>query len=119
MRRTQAGGASSIMAGASWWCTIPREEWPGDDELMSSILEDWQEPWGDRRQELVFIGVNIDETWIRQSLDNALVADEEFAAGESLWCQWSDPYEGLQIAPEELKPKAPLHKTHGQQLVHS
>ena len=112
---SQAGGASSIGVGATWWCSIAREEWPDDDELIQSIDEDWQEPWGDRRQELVFIGVNMDEIWIRSQLDSCLLTDEEMSGCITTWSTWSDPYDGLSI--EGQAPQPPAHKAHSQHAL--
>jgi G3E family GTPase len=111
---SQAGGASNIGAGATWWCVIPRSEWPDDVELIEGIEEDWQEPWGDRRQELVFIGSNMDEAWIRQELDDCLLTDAEFAAGESSWSRWRDPYDGLDVDENQQRPHAHNTRSHEQ-----
>lgn len=107
---SQAGGASNIGIGASWWCTIARQEWP--DEFIQSIEEDWQEPWGDRRQELVFIGVKMDESWICSQLDNCLLTDEEMSGCITTWSTWSDPFDGLNLEGQAAQPAAP--KKHSQ-----
>ena len=54
-----AGALSSIKPLGHWWANVPKESWPGGP--ARTFLEDkWTEPWGDRRQELVFIGVEFD-----------------------------------------------------------
>lgn len=107
---SQAGGASSIAIGASWWCSVPREEWPDDSELIRSIEEDWREPFADRRQELVFIGINMDEHWIRAELDRCLLTDDEILLGPNSWSGWSDPFDGLSI--ENQAPQQSEHRAH-------
>lgn len=92
---SQAGGACDIGVGPTWWCAIDKTEWPEDPELVASIEEDWQEPWGDRKQEMVFIGINIDKDSMIAQLDKCLLSDEEIAGGETAWAQMPDYYDGL------------------------
>ena len=40
---------------------VPKENWPDDQDYLNSIKENWVEPFGDMRQELVFIGQGIDK----------------------------------------------------------
>ncbi len=112
---SQAGGASTIGVGASWWCSIPKEEWPDDDETKESIAEDWQEPWGDRRQELVFIGIKMDENWLKSQLDRCLLTESELSKGEKFWASFADPYPGLDNPQPDQTPPTSTHKGH--QLV--
>lgn len=98
---SQAGGACNISLGASWWSALPQSEWPEDEELKTLILEDWHEPWGDRRQEVVFIGIKMNKEWLIQELERCLLSDEEIEMGEKYWSQLPDFYEGLSMIAEE------------------
>ncbi len=60
----------------SWWAAVPRERWPTSQEFRSIINRHWTPTWGDRRQEIVFIGgKEMDEMAIRASLDECLVGN--------------------------------------------
>jgi hypothetical protein len=58
----------------------------------------WQEPYGDRRQEIVLIGRNLDEDRIRKLLDDALLTDGEFQAGPRAWIELPDPLPSWQVS---------------------
>lgn len=99
---SQAGGASSIGIGANWWSAIPQEEWPDDPEFLQQMSVEMQAPWGDRKQEVVFIGRKMDEKWIRNELNACLLTDIEMEQGPEVWAQWCDPYGLLSTAETEL-----------------
>ena len=65
-----------ILQGA-WWAALPRSEWPEGQEQTDFILQDFQGEFGDRRQELVFIGIDIDVQAITAALDACLLNDDE------------------------------------------
>jgi G3E family GTPase len=95
---SQAGGACRHGPAGMWWAAQDRSEWPqGDDELAAEIAADWYgDPddmsIGDRRQELVLIGVDIDPALWRAKFDACLVADAEYALGPQGWQQFTDPF---------------------------
>jgi G3E family GTPase len=68
-----AGALSSISPLGRWWATVPVERRPTDATAIRYLEENWQEPWGDRRQEIVFIGSGIDWPALKARLDNCLV----------------------------------------------
>ena len=51
----------------------------------------WQEPWGDRRQEIVFIGSGIDWAELKLRLDNCLLPDT-LANSIATLPELSDPF---------------------------
>jgi len=89
---SQAGGSATCEGAGSWYASIPRAEWNVDDETEAQIEADWAEPWADRRQELVFIGIAMDEPGLRSALDFALLDEAEMAMGPSAWCALEDPF---------------------------
>ncbi|NKJ49462.1 cobalamin biosynthesis protein CobW [Burkholderia sp. SG-MS1] len=95
---SQAGGACRHGPAGMWWAAQDRSEWPdGDDELAAEIAGDWYgDPddlsIGDRRQELVLIGVGIDPAEWTAKFDACLLSDDEYALGPQGWQQFADPF---------------------------
>lgn len=56
-----------------WWASVPPEHWPTQPDWRSWLRSHWMPGYGDRRQELVFIGMGIDEAAMRAELDACLV----------------------------------------------
>ncbi len=57
-----------------WWSAVDRKHWPDDPDWRRSMMPYFDPVFGDRRQEIVFIGVDpMDEAWIRDRLDACLV----------------------------------------------
>ncbi len=89
---SQAGSVGEHGPAGVWWAATPRNDWPTDAGERDWIEARWQEPHGDRQQELVFIGIDMDEPGLRQRLDACLLDDAEYAAGESAWRRLPDPF---------------------------
>ncbi len=85
-----AGAMSSVTPLGGWWITVPRERWPKDEDAVAKVMERWCEPWGDRRQEIVFIGSGMDREGIEAMLDAALVPEWEFVPED--WAGLPDPF---------------------------
>ncbi len=89
---SQAGGSFRVEPAGRWWAVAPRERWPNDPQSVAWIDSKWEEPFGDRRQEVVIIGVKLDEQHIRAMLDTCLLTNEELAMGPAVWDAWPDPF---------------------------
>ncbi|MEM9373201.1 MAG: zinc metallochaperone GTPase ZigA [Planctomycetota bacterium] len=89
---SQAGGSFRIEPAGRWWAVAGREYWPDDHDARAWIESKWEEPFGDRRQELVLIGVKLDEAHARELLDGCLLTDEELETGPGAWNGWADPF---------------------------
>ncbi|CUH49090.1 GTP-binding protein [Ruegeria atlantica] len=68
-----AGALSSVQPLGTWWATVPEERRRDHESARANMQAHWQEPWGDRRQEIVFIGSGIDWPLLKARLDSALV----------------------------------------------
>ena len=76
-----------------WWAAVPRSRWPDQPELKAMIDANWDHAFGDRRQELVFIGAGMDEGAIRAALDACLVdADTETPFDGDAFARLPDPF---------------------------
>lgn len=89
---SQAGGVAEHGAAGRFWFAISKNHWPEDKEQIDYIMEKWCEPYGDMRQELVFIGQELDQEFVTKTLNNCLLTDEELAQGESYWKTLPDPF---------------------------
>lgn len=89
---SQAGGIGHHSMAGLFWKAVPKNRWPDDPEYLKSIEEIWVEPFGDMRQELVFIGQNLNQKAMIDSLDNCLITDEQLLAGKSEWALLDDPF---------------------------
>ncbi len=85
-----AGAISSVAPLGGWWASVPKERWPTHPDALAEVASKWQEPWGDRRQELVFIGVGIDPTRISAALDACLIPSDDFTP--AAWAGMPDPF---------------------------
>ncbi|MFT6338908.1 MAG: G3E family GTPase [Alcanivorax sp.] len=95
---SQAGEIAHHGPAGLFWKTVPDHSWPTDPEYRAMIMEKWQEPFGDMRQELVFIGHNLQPEATRQALDACLLTEEEMLAGKELWQQLEDPFPQWEMA---------------------
>jgi G3E family GTPase len=98
---SQAGKTCSLEPGGKWWATVPKEQWPEEEALRQTLLNDFHPQWGDRRQELVFIGINMDEQKLRAGLDRCLLSDEELARGPSGWLAMDDLLPQWEVADSD------------------
>ena len=97
---SQAGQLREHGFGGLWWASV--EDRPDDPEFKEFLNQHWNEPWGDRRQELVFIGANIDKQAIVQRLDECLLSEEEIKAGPATWKEFTDPFPEWRDIEEEI-----------------
>ncbi len=89
---SQAGGIAHHGVAGFFWKAIPKDRWPEDQESIDFIKEKWVEPFGDMRQELVFIGQGLDKNKITKLLDDCLLSDKDLLAGKDYWAKFTDPF---------------------------
>ncbi len=89
---SQAGRIITLDYGGDWWSTVDEAEWPPVPELRAEIRSHFDGEYGDRRQELVIIGTEMDQSAIRTALDTCLLTNAEMALGWKHWRQFDDPF---------------------------
>ena len=98
---SQAGCSIRMNPAGYWWAAAPKDEWPEDEEAIAEIQSKLTGPYGDRHQELVFIGHDIDQERITEVLDQCLLADSEFAQGPEVWGGYDDPFPTIELEMED------------------
>ena len=89
---SQAGGIARYGFAGLFWKAVPKKDWPTDEEYLENIKKTWVEPFGDMRQELVFIGQELQKEKIITALDDCLLKEEEVLKGRSYWDTLEDPF---------------------------
>tara|TARA_B100000519_G_scaffold133413_1_gene115284 strand:+ start:743 stop:1942 length:1200 start_codon:yes stop_codon:yes gene_type:complete len=89
---SQAGGIAHHGFAGMFWKAIPPKDWPKEKESLEYIKEKWVEPFGDMRQEIVFIGQNLDQNSITKALDDCLLSDDDLKMGKDHWIKFPDPF---------------------------
>lgn len=87
-----AGAQLKTGAAGRWWANIPKDKWPQDEKWQEFMQELWSEPFGDRRQEMVFIGIGMDKAKITKLLDECLLTEKEFQTEWKSWTNLPDPF---------------------------
>ena len=89
---SQAGGIARYGYAGLFWRSVPKENWPTDEQALATIKENWIEPFGDMRQELVFIGQGLDEAAMKKALDECLVSEDDMLKDAEFWTNLDDPF---------------------------
>jgi len=97
-----AGSQTVTSRLGRWWTAVPKNRWPEDGSFEHFVMRHWDPIWGDRRQELVFIGISMDEERIHRELDDCLVKEEVFMPDQ--WSNLPDPFLSWEAPQSELEP---------------
>jgi G3E family GTPase len=90
----QAGALVRHEAIGYWWAAVPKKDWPKEQDLVDRINKTWHATWGDRRQEIVFIGTReMDKAALIAKLDACLLQlPKEGAVDTKAWAKLPDPF---------------------------
>ena len=88
---SQAGPLVRTTKMGLWWASVPKSRWPDDEGFINAMAPYMDQEWGDRRQEIVFIGADpMDRGEITAQLDDCLVPAERFTP--TAWEGLADPF---------------------------
>lgn len=88
---SQAGALVKTGKMGLWWSSVPKTRWPDDPGFERMLAPYMDKTWGDRRQEIVFIGAYpMSEAQLRRELDACLVKASAFTPDE--WQHLNDPF---------------------------
>lgn len=93
----QAGGVSSVEPMGMWWAAVPRRHWNFPEGHRPDQAPDWHPRYGDRSQQIVFIGQHMDEAAVRARLDACLLDPELAAADSDAWADLVNPFPPLEM----------------------
>lgn len=89
---SQAGGIAHYGFAGMFYKAIPKKDWPTEPEILADINNKWVEPFGDMRQELVFIGQSLDKKAMIKALDDCLLPEDAVLKGKDFWKTFNDPF---------------------------
>ena len=89
---SQAGGIAHYGFAGMFFKAIPKKDWPTEPELLADINNKWVEPFGDMRQELVFIGQSLNKQAMIKALDDCLLPEDAVLKGKDFWRTYNDPF---------------------------
>ena len=89
---SQAGAFVRHQGIGRWWAAVPKDRWPDGNEFDNMMKQHWTKDYGDRRQEIVFIGLKdqMKKRDIMEKLDKCLV--EKYLSAPELYKKQSDPF---------------------------
>ncbi len=96
----QAGGVTSVNPAGMWWAAIPRKHWGHPEGQRPDQRPGWHPRFGDRLQEIVFIGQKMDETEMRNRLDACLLDDRLASVDSEAWAKLPNPFPDLAVEEE-------------------
>eukprot|EP01125_Pyxidicula_operculata_P012482 TRINITY_DN4093_c0_g2_i1.p1 TRINITY_DN4093_c0_g2~~TRINITY_DN4093_c0_g2_i1.p1 ORF type:complete len:765 (+),score=112.94 TRINITY_DN4093_c0_g2_i1:600-2894(+) len=89
---SQSGRIWRTEGSTPWYASIPFDEWEIQGEKhFKGLMGDWDVEWGDRRQEIVIIGLKMKKEEISNHFTSCLLTDEEMQLGPHEWFQYEDP----------------------------
>ena len=89
---SQAGAMARHGVAGYWWATIPEDKWPQDEQSRNVIEENWDTRTGDARQEIVLIGMEMDQPDLVEQFEACLLTDQEMAQGPEQWQLMENPF---------------------------
>ncbi len=107
---SQAGCSVLLDPAGFWWASAPKESWPEEAEVIAEIEARMIHEYGDRQQELVFIGQNLDQEHVTPVTNDCLLTDEEYELGPGSWEHFQDPMPPIEVEEDYLESEYPTEE---------
>ncbi len=99
---SRAGRLMEVQRLGVWWDALPKNRRPDDPQFQEWLTSIWDEQFGDRRQECIFIGHDMDQVALQKALEACLVTDAELSRAALDPKFWSDPFHDFIDMPQAL-----------------
>lgn len=103
---SQAGVMLTLTGGGCWKCTMPKSTWSDDPAVIAAIEKDFEAPYGDRRQEIVFIGLEIskgNKERLIEAMDACLLTNSEMLRFDEVMNSREEPLQTLEEKMQRLQ----------------
>ena len=97
---SQAGGSCKTEAGGIWLSAIPEDQWDMTKKQIKEVKKEWTKDFGDRKQEIVVIGIDMNKQHLINQFDSCLLTDAEMKLGVDKWKHFEDPFSKWSIEEE-------------------
>jgi G3E family GTPase len=105
---SQAGASRRHRAAGAWWAAVLAGREPDREHMEKLAGVPWDPRFGDRRQQLAFVGIDMNETFLRNRLDECLLDDHELARGPEAWQAYADPFPSWNYVSARAQ-REPMH----------
>ena len=102
MHLSLASSSCSLRPSGRWLAGLSREDWDLTADELAAIESDWDESYGDRRQELVVIGTDLDRALVETRLADCQLMEAELAGGQDPWTGFADPFPLFEPRAQDL-----------------
>jgi G3E family GTPase len=87
-----AGWECHYSPAGQWWAANPDGNHSNHAAIPDRLKKEWEEPFGDRRQAIAFMGIDVNFTDLSARFDACLLNESEMTSGERSWAMLPDPF---------------------------
>jgi G3E family GTPase len=100
---SRAGRMSTHEPVGQWWANAPRSRWPAQGTAARKAIDErWVEPFGDRLNEVVFIGAGVSRAEVEAAWHKAHLTFTEKRKGQTHWKTLPDPFPSWEKTAETV-----------------
>ncbi|EON11118.1 GTP-binding protein [Pandoraea sp. SD6-2] len=83
---SRAGNTATLEPVGHWWAAADEDQWPPEGDPQRAVIEaNWEAPWGDRINEVVFIGRDMDRDAVERAFHACCLSAVELSQGDRAW----------------------------------